>query len=509
MDKDTGIDINKSETISSVEESNTSYTIETPERFVDFDNHLKLNNNKRIVFSSRFGNGKTTFLKKFFKEHNKYNAIHLYPVKYSVASNEDIFELIKYDILFELLTKKIEIDDSVKSFLKIAQKLLISNKSEIAKIITPFFNIIPEIGGAVKESAERTIDFIAKVKDEFNEEKKNEYDKIVDYLAEFTNKSGSIYEENFYTLLIKELVEKLKLNANKNEVREAVLVIDDMDRIDPEHIFRILNVFAAQSDINKNENKFGFDKVIVVCDIDNIRSIFHHKYGTKSDFNGYIDKFYSVDVFKYSMKDELLRNVRGIFHTIKCRYLTEYVLNDHDLVDEIDWLLSNFVYNDLINVRNITKLNEADISISRYGVKYSGNDFSHNYYALRIFNVLKVFFGNYADLISAFEKLIDKVDYEEDRPDAIDWRLKLVFLPIIGMYTLAENKPTTITVPTTSLHDGLGITYQLRRISDHKRNRTVQAIGNQLGNIAEITTLDIKKLYLITIQEALKKGLLR
>ena len=509
MHEETGHNSKNTETsLSNIVETNPPYNIETPERSVDFDNHLKLNNNKRIVFSSRFGNGKTTFLKKFFKEHNKYNAIHLYPVKYSVASNEDIFELIKYDILFELLTKKIEIDDSVKSFLKIAQKLLISNKSEIAKIITPFFNIIPE-RGAVKESAERTIDFIAKVKDEFNEEKKNEYDKIVDYLAEFTNKSGSIYEENFYTLLIKELVEKLKLNANKNEVREAVLVIDDMDRIDPEHIFRILNVFAAQSDINKNENKFGFDKVIVVCDIDNIRSIFHHKYGSNSDFNGYIDKFYSVDVFKYRMKDELLRNVRGIFHTIKCRYLTEYVLNDHDLVDEIDWLLSNFVYNDLINVRNITKLNESDISISRYGVKYTGNDFSHNYYALRIFNVLKVFFGNYADLISAFEKLIDKVDYEEDRPDAIDWRLKLVFLPIIGMYTLAENKPTTITVPTTTLHDGLGITYQLRRISDHKRNATVQAIGNQLDNIAEITTVDIKKLYLITIQEALKKELLR
>ncbi|MDP2692047.1 MAG: P-loop NTPase fold protein [bacterium] len=508
MDKGTGIDINKSETISSVEESNPPYTIETPERFVDFDNHLKLSNNKRIVFSSRFGNGKTTFLKKFFKEHNKYNAIHLYPVNYSVASNEDIFELVKYDILFELLTKKIEIDDSVKSFLKIAKKLLISNKSEIAKIITPFFNIIPEIGGAVKESAERTIDFIAKVKDEFKEERNNEYDKIVDFLSEFTNKSGSIYEENFYTLLIKELVERLKrLNVNENEVSETVLVIDDMDRIDPEHIFRILNVFAAHSDINKNENKFGFDKVIVVCDIDNIRSIFHHKYGSKSDFNGYIDKFYSVDVFKYSMKDELLKEARKILDSIKGTFISKHFPIRSDLCFEVEWILSNFIYNGLINVRNVTKLNENDVIINEYQVKKTTDyNYNFNYIGLRVFNFLKLFFGNYEDLEGAFEKFVDQVDIFEDNSNYNIWRLEYIFLPIIGVYTSAEIKSIDTGIPILSHPGSIMIPYKLERVGGVNRDKTVCA---RFENKVLYDKIDVKKLYLETIQSARMKGLLK
>jgi hypothetical protein len=34
-----------------------------------------------------------------------------------------------------------------------------------------------------------------------------------------------------------------------------------------------------------------------VCDIENIRKIFAHKYGGEVDFSGYIDKFYSTEVF--------------------------------------------------------------------------------------------------------------------------------------------------------------------------------------------------------------------
>lgn len=74
--------------------------------------------------------------------------------------------------------------------------------------------------------------------------------------------------------------------------------------MDPDHIFRILNVISAHCDtynIQGEEfyNKFGFDKIIVVCDIDNIRSIFEHRYGKKVHFEGYINKMYSSEVFKY------------------------------------------------------------------------------------------------------------------------------------------------------------------------------------------------------------------
>ncbi len=55
----------------------------------------------------------------------------------------------------------------------------------------------------------------------------------------------------------------------KSNGKEVVRILDDLDRIDTEHIFRLLNVFVAQVDVvgkGENDNKFGFDKVIFVCD---------------------------------------------------------------------------------------------------------------------------------------------------------------------------------------------------------------------------------------------------
>lgn len=75
-----------------------------------FNKHLAINENKSLIFSGSFGTGKTYFLKEYFENSTKFHSIHLYPVNYSVASNEDIFELIKYDILFSLLEKNLEFE---------------------------------------------------------------------------------------------------------------------------------------------------------------------------------------------------------------------------------------------------------------------------------------------------------------------------------------------------------------------------------------------------------------
>ena len=52
-----------------------------------------------------------------------------------------------------------------------------------------------------------------------------------------------------------------------------------MDRIDPGHLFRILNVLGAHIDTNKDENKFGFENIVVVLDYITTEHIFHHFYG--------------------------------------------------------------------------------------------------------------------------------------------------------------------------------------------------------------------------------------
>ena len=62
-----------------------------------------------------------------------------------------------------------------------------------------------------------------------------------------------------------------------------------------------------------NDNKFGFDKIIFVCDIENIRKIFAHKYGAEVDFSGYIDKFYSSEIYDFNNNQEVLNYVDKIF----------------------------------------------------------------------------------------------------------------------------------------------------------------------------------------------------
>lgn len=101
----------------------------------------------------------------------------------------------------------------------------------------------------------------------------------------------------------------MNLETLKNENKENVLLIDDFDRLDPEHIFRILNILSVHNDYLSNtyQNKFGFDKIIIVCDIDCIKDYYHHKYGEKANFKGYIDKFCSTKFFRFS-NDEAVQH---------------------------------------------------------------------------------------------------------------------------------------------------------------------------------------------------------
>jgi hypothetical protein len=63
-----------------------------------FSEFLEDEDNVKIIFSGIYGIGKTYFIHKFFEDlGKKYTPIYLSPVKYSVASNKDIFEYIKVD----------------------------------------------------------------------------------------------------------------------------------------------------------------------------------------------------------------------------------------------------------------------------------------------------------------------------------------------------------------------------------------------------------------------------
>jgi hypothetical protein len=267
----------------------------------DFSTHLEDHKNQKILFSAPFGEGKSTFLKYFFEQNeDKYEVFKVFPVNYSVASNEDIFRYIKADILFQMMGKDVEFKKEVFSTELTAQQYVVSNFGQIAKsLIKAGLSVSSKTEGIVK-AINKIEELIADFKTFHENTSKDEKKETLKYIEELYEQEGSLFEDNFYTQLIRELVEQIKLENKK----ETVLIIDDLDRMDPDHIFRILNVISAHCDtynIQGEEfyNKFGFDKIIVVCDIDNIRSIFEHRYGKKVHFEGYINKMYSSEVFKY------------------------------------------------------------------------------------------------------------------------------------------------------------------------------------------------------------------
>lgn len=268
-----------------------------------FKDHLDAENNERIIFSGIFGIGKSYFLKDFFEKHKEeYLAINLAPVNYSISSNEDIFKLIKYDILYELImTHELELDiESVNKLLAFAVMLPAK-----AKII--FENLVAVIPFLNKEAADFTplitlINTSLPLFEEVNKVSKdvNLNSRVEAFIKDINQ--GHLFEEDFITKFVEQ-----SLNNLSCENKKKVLIIDDLDRIDPEHIFRLFNIFSSHLNYNNTTtNKFGFDKVVFVCDIDNIRNIFSNRYGTDVDFSGYIDKFYSSDIFHFNNNESVV-----------------------------------------------------------------------------------------------------------------------------------------------------------------------------------------------------------
>jgi hypothetical protein len=268
-----------------------------------FDASLNLLGNSRLIFSAPFGCGKTFFLKRFFSESEKYIALHLYPVNYSANKNEDIFELIKYDILYELLNKKVSLDKVEVSF---SAAIPFLDSDEQTKAIGQFLSIVPKLGKAVVDVFSGIKELGQTIDAKRKKIGKDEGEKIREFADSIHQSKGTIYEIDLYSNLIIELIKRLKIQNQK----ETVLIVDDLDRIDPNHIFRLLNVFASHLDLERNEeNKFGFDKIIFSCDIENVRTIFHNKFGQNVDFSGYIDKFYSREIFEFDNKTIVAQSI--------------------------------------------------------------------------------------------------------------------------------------------------------------------------------------------------------
>ena len=302
-------------------------TIKIPNNSIiqDFKEHLNLDLNKRILFTAPFGAGKSTFINEFQEEHNKeYRFIRLYPVNYAVSANEDVFELIKFDILYELIAhhqKEIKLQKEDFDFW-LRMSMFMQNKVDLMPLFLHIISLHETIGKPIAKFIEVIKPLVNDFKTYTKEINIDEADDVFSFLESFKNKKGSQYEMDATSQFIYDLVDRLKGTTlpkqeeiqEKDKKREyiTVLVIDDLDRLDPDHIFRLFNIFSAHTHSINGENKFGFDKVVFVCDIENIQRIYAHKYGKGVDFSGYMDKFYSLKPFEFDHKEHLTNKLTHI-----------------------------------------------------------------------------------------------------------------------------------------------------------------------------------------------------
>lgn len=277
-------------------------TIDISQNIQDFKQVFE--NESRIIFSARFGDGKSYFLKKFMesypKEANDYYFITLHPVNYVVEENRDVIEYIKRDILFQLI-KDNRIYDFKEGYDKIFDA--VCNKESLLKLADFAASIIPVDG--LKDGYEALKNLVSTIRKKYKGQ--DVLHVVDDYLNGFYGKMGSISECDAFTYLIQKSLEQM--------MAKSVLIIEDLDRIDPAHLFRIMNVLSSQVDNPyysevPNGNKFGFDKIILVMDYEIARHLFHHFYGKEANYEGYMNKFLNTLPYSYSIKEEAHRQVR-------------------------------------------------------------------------------------------------------------------------------------------------------------------------------------------------------
>ncbi|WP_293938144.1 P-loop NTPase fold protein [Sphingobacterium sp. UBA5996] len=385
----------------------------------DFLNHLELEGNNDIIFSAPFGTGKTFFLKEDFvpKCEEQYNAIHLYPVNYSVSSNEDIFELIKYDILFELVLKykdSIENIDALELDKGLALQLYMQDNFKALDFTQQVFKATTKLGKSISD----ILGLLKIEKDKFDEFysglKANEFETIRAYLESFEGGRG-LKEYDTISALISEILRRLKLRNKQN-----VLIIDDLDRIDPEHIFRIFNVLSAHRDYHTSKNKFGFDKVILVCDIENIKRIYEHRYGRNVDFQGYINKFYSRSIYEFDNRRYIKDALRDYLDNLQYPDISgnsehiKYHLSDstnHHFYLVIHNLLQIFVLQGVLSLRALKNIKELKIpNKGIYLSKRGRNSSIYNYELLVLIHYLSQFFGSRARFKEVVQHLALQID---------------------------------------------------------------------------------------------------
>lgn len=243
----------------------------------------------------------------------------------------------------------------------------------------------------------------------------NDLDAFISTLKE---KEGSGCEMDRISEKIKNLVGRLRVNSG----RKIVLIIDDLDRLDPEHIFRLFNIFStqfeyhAESQSGNGYNKFDFDKIIFVCDIENIRRIYKHKYGAGVDFKGYLDKFYSHIPFDFDNREFVRNHIRIFIKRISensnsnsGNWFTSQAENITDFIIILQWLLVGLIDNRALNLRSLLQVEEVSLKDIIIPVNYNSYN-SSTYPIIILFQILLCYYPSIEILKEKIDSLSEMFD---------------------------------------------------------------------------------------------------
>lgn len=316
--------------------------------------HEHLSHHDRTILSAKFGDGKTYFLQKFIEDQKvqkDYKFLTIYPVNYQVEENRDIFELVKYDLLIQMFVQEVMKPDFKLTKSQALGWCLQLNAPSLAEGLLPIFSdlCLDEKSAKMMAAFLTARTAVGKVKQKINSLTEPVRDKQIEQFLKEIAKNPTVGQDVITGIIQKGIADYKKEYPDK----KIVLVIEDMDRIDPAHLFRILNVFSAHIDFNYRfgydcnhpykDSKFGLDKVIFVMSYENTELIYHHFYGKDTDFRGYINKFCSSNYFPYSftiekenyLYERMAQNTKVDHQTIKLFVKSDF-LNQRSIRETVN-----------------------------------------------------------------------------------------------------------------------------------------------------------------------------
>lgn len=452
---------------------------------------MEIENNTRILFSGKFGIGKTYFLNDFFKNHQgEYEVFHFFPVNYQISANEDILEFLKYDILVELNKKNKDISQKsdYSNLIDLQRLLFIWGKNNFSEIFKAGLSFIPRLGRPLKDVAGLVENFWSFK----NEIEAGEKGFVKDFLEK--TKKKNITETDYLSELLKEKIQVLKDN------KQSVLILDDLERIDPEHIFRILNVFSAHLGLQNEElpNKFNFDKIILVADVQNLKSIFHCKYGEQTDFNGYFDKFFSEEIFQFKNEEIIEKYVDEIISRFQAEEKISQSLKNKGYFLQIilkDILLKSLKLDgkEKLNLRQLLKGIKFQLPALREGSYKEKFIHTRDQSMPQIINIgiktlISIFGGIDIDFISVLRKIKDNISDKEHTTGHLGYYRTLSYYLLKSVSPFEETED--------NLKRGWGDKYSIEIDNKNKEIKSVSRRITKKGlNTTTYTEADVSGLF--------------